>query len=163
MVLRSVTAWLLVTIVVVTGSSSSMTERYAGDTVRRRQADTGSLCGTLPYATTVTDLDSANTQAQSLYDEFDGALRHSTQCQSDDYSIVQTCDDCREAYRNWLCVQIFPPDLTTEQPPCLSQCYEVVRSCPRFLLFECPRSEFIEDMGSNAEYSMDDTTCTQLT
>ncbi|CAG8792536.1 27757_t:CDS:1, partial [Racocetra persica] len=75
------------------------------------------------------------------------------------------CDDCRVAYKDWICAVSIPRCGTTnsnviprpvnqsriptidqnlnpgeyqEIPPCMNLCYNVTQSCPPILLFTCP-------------------------
>lgn len=56
--------------------------------------------------------------AQKMYDNFEKVLAQ-IQCQTDStqrYSLVKTCDDCRGAYKAWLCMVAIPrcEDFSTE-------------------------------------------------
>ncbi|KAK8004421.1 ribonuclease H-like protein [Apiospora arundinis] len=48
--------------------------------------------------------------AKEMYDNFDKALQQ-VQCDAPNtskYSLARTCDDCKEAYKNWLCTVSIP-------------------------------------------------------
>ncbi|CAG8468214.1 1463_t:CDS:2 [Paraglomus occultum] len=87
------------------------------------------------------------------------------------YSLVRNCDDCRAAYKDWLCAitiprctdsnavngvlrQGRPRNVVIEQAqttlnfgdykeisPCIDLCYNVVRSCPALFGFGCPENK----------------------
>ncbi|CCF56264.1 hypothetical protein KAFR_0A08300 [Kazachstania africana CBS 2517] len=110
--------------------------------------------------------------AQDLYSNFSTALQM-IPCQTEEdaaYSPLRTCDDCAEAYRNWLCAVTIPRCSTEESPyfiarnktanrnvyideyikplrsyyeilPCIDMCYNIVKNCPSDFGFSCPSSD----------------------
>ncbi|CAG8524940.1 11083_t:CDS:10 [Funneliformis mosseae] len=83
------------------------------------------------------------------------------------YSLVRNCNDCKEAYKDWICAITIPrcanedsiygnernksrvevSDETmkidqpfVELPPCIDLCYNITRSCPESFGFSCPKS-----------------------
>lgn len=111
--------------------------------------------------------------ARELYDAFNTSMQV-IQCgddvdDSDRYSILRSCDDCRESYRQWLCATTIPrcADSTTDksflfyrgvnssrtnfindviQPgpykevlPCIDLCYGIMQDCPSSFGFACPK------------------------
>ncbi|XP_045122399.1 uncharacterized protein LOC123510942 isoform X3 [Portunus trituberculatus] len=52
-----------------------------------------------------------------------------------EYSITQNCTGCQEAYRYWVCSQLFPYYNHNGErvKPCRSFCHEVEQKCPYFL------------------------------
>ena len=59
----------------------------------------------------VTDLEAFyDNYTRTMYDNFEKSLQQ-VQCQAppeNRYSLVKTCDDCRTAYKNWLCSVAVP-------------------------------------------------------
>ena len=56
-----------------------------------------------------------------------------------------TCDDCKEAYREWLCTSVFQRCGGSEPSgpivrPCADTCWAVVRKCPATQQFSCPNN-----------------------
>ncbi|XP_045601173.1 uncharacterized protein [Procambarus clarkii] len=50
------------------------------------------------------------------------------------YSITQTCSGCQEAYRYWVCSQLFPYYVDgVRVKPCRRFCHDVEQKCPYFL------------------------------
>ena len=75
------------------------------------------------------------------------------------YSL-NTCGQCRDYYRTWVCLVTMPQctkyDESSEiRKPCLDTCNNVLRACPYNLKFSCPESKslFVHD------YSIDNDTC----
>ncbi|SCU84498.1 LAMI_0C07712g1_1 [Lachancea mirantina] len=110
--------------------------------------------------------------ASSLYGNFSKALQI-IPCDSEEdarYSPLKTCQDCDNAYRNWLCA-VSIPRCTTENTsyyiprtkednrndyinenirpissyyevlPCIDMCYTLVADCPAAFGFACPSSD----------------------
>ncbi|CAG8783305.1 24220_t:CDS:2, partial [Dentiscutata erythropus] len=103
--------------------------------------------------------------ANASYQNFSLALAQYS-CDASQYSLVRNCDDCRVAYKNWICAVSIPrcgttdslniiqrqenqsriPDIDQalnpgaygEIPPCIDLCYNVTQSCPPTLQFTCP-------------------------
>ncbi|CEP64703.1 Mid1p LALA0_S13e01068g [Lachancea lanzarotensis] len=107
--------------------------------------------------------------AKSLYANFSKALQI-IPCDTEDdakFSPLRSCDDCAEAYRNWLCAVSIPRCTTLQskyfihrkkddnrneylnqqiQPlndyfevlPCVDMCYSLVTDCPPDFQFSCP-------------------------
>lgn len=56
-----------------------------------------------------------------------------------------TCQNCTDAYKEWLCATVFPrctkengnPE-TDMVKPCRGVCHQVMRRCPAHLQFKCP-------------------------
>ena len=56
-----------------------------------------------------------------------------------------TCDNCTDAYKEWVCASTFPrctaADASPEKDivkPCRGVCHQVMRRCPKYLQFKCP-------------------------
>ena len=111
--------------------------------------------------------------AQSLFDSFNTSMQviqcGSDVAASDRYSILRTCDDCRESYRQWLCATTIPrcqdasvdrsylwlrevntsrtdfinsviqPGVYNEVLPCIDLCYGILQDCPSSFGFACPQ------------------------
>ncbi|XP_042238804.1 uncharacterized protein LOC121877236 [Homarus americanus] len=61
------------------------------------------------------------------------ALLFKYNCESN-YSITQTCLGCQEAYRYWVCSQLFPYYVDgIRVKPCRRFCHDVEQKCPYFL------------------------------
>lgn len=104
--------------------------------------------------------------AQQLYQNFSLTLSNFN-CNSSQYSLVRGCDDCANAYKDWLCAVSIPrctdvnsqdlgvirspgqsrnpiidsilqPDVYKEVLPCVGLCYNMVQSCPPLFAFSCP-------------------------
>ncbi|SCU97328.1 LAME_0F19306g1_1 [Lachancea meyersii CBS 8951] len=107
--------------------------------------------------------------AKSLYANFSKALQI-IPCDTEldaKYSPLRSCDDCADAYRNWLCAVSIPRCTTLQseyfihrkkddnrndylnqqiQPlndyfevlPCIDMCYSLVTDCPSDFQFSCP-------------------------
>lgn len=111
--------------------------------------------------------------ARDLYNAFNTSMQV-IQCgddvdDADRYSILRTCDDCRESYRQWLCATTIPrctdstidksflfyrdanssrtdfinnviqPGPYNEVLPCIDLCYGILQDCPSSFGFVCPR------------------------
>ncbi|CAG8450162.1 1454_t:CDS:2 [Cetraspora pellucida] len=102
--------------------------------------------------------------ANASYQNFSLALAQYS-CDSQ-FSLVRNCDDCRVAYKDWICAVSIPrcgatnsnsiiprqvnqsripaidqalyPGAYQEIPPCINLCYNVTQSCPPILQFNCP-------------------------
>ena len=115
--------------------------------------------------------------AEALYANFSKALQLIS-CDADKdarYSPVMTCDDCAEAYRDWVCAVSIPRCSTTSSQyyihrdkshnrndylnkfikplddyyeilPCIDMCYTLVRNCPSDFQFSCPNDLTTEDL-----------------
>ncbi|AJT24297.1 Mid1p [Saccharomyces cerevisiae YJM1387] len=115
--------------------------------------------------------------AEALYANFSKALQLIS-CDADKdarYSPVMTCDDCAEAYRDWVCAVSIPRCTTTSSQyyihrdkshnrndylnkfikplddyyeilPCIDMCYTLVRNCPSHFQFSCPNDLTTEDL-----------------
>lgn len=112
-------------------------------------------------------------QARELFDSFNTSM-DVIQCGEevdtvDRYSILRTCDDCRESYRQWLCATTIPrcedssetlsylylrdvnssrtsfindviqPGPYNEVLPCIDLCHGIMQDCPSSFSFQCPR------------------------
>jgi calcium channel MID1 len=111
--------------------------------------------------------------ARNLYDAFNTSMQV-IQCgddvdDADRYSILRSCDDCRESYRQWLCATTIPrctdstinksflfyrdanssrtdfinnviqPGPYNEVLPCIDLCYGIMQDCPSSFGFVCPK------------------------
>lgn len=111
--------------------------------------------------------------AKSLYDTFNTSMQV-VQCgdevdASDRYSILRTCDDCKNSYRQWLCATTIPrctdssidksflflreqnqsrtdfinnviqPGVYKEILPCIDLCHGIMQDCPSSFQFQCPQ------------------------
>ncbi|CAI4051012.1 hypothetical protein SUVZ_14G0440 [Saccharomyces uvarum] len=115
--------------------------------------------------------------AKALYSNFSKALQL-VSCDADKdarYSPIMTCEDCAEAYRDWVCAvsiprcttisskyfthrdktqnrndylnkYIKPLDDYYEILPCIDMCYTLVRNCPSDFGFACPNDKSTEDL-----------------
>lgn len=131
-----------------------------------------------------------NNMAQERYANFSYALDQ-VQCNAsrkDRYSVVSTCDDCADSYKQWLCAVTVPrcadwsnpapflkarnegqsrnpainmhirPGRYKEILPCESLCFDLVKKCPTSLELQCPEKNMISQ--SYGKYSDDgDVTC----
>lgn len=110
--------------------------------------------------------------ARGLYDSFNTSMQV-IQCgdqvdDADRYSILRTCADCRESYRQWLCATTIPrcqdasvnrtylylrepntsrtdfineviqPGPYNEVLPCIDLCHGIMQDCPSSFSFQCP-------------------------
>ncbi|XP_067204572.1 uncharacterized protein [Linepithema humile] len=105
------------------------------------------LNGDLKCRTALKNLLFIDDMASRLYCEFEEIMRRFDCRQT--YSVVHTCNDCREAYRKWMCSSLVPHFVykeTNEQAttpkdnwtasrlrPCRSVCYAVEQRCPYLL------------------------------
>ncbi|GBB83480.1 hypothetical protein RclHR1_01020021 [Rhizophagus clarus] len=91
------------------------------------------------------------------------------------YSLIRNCNDCKEAYKNWVCAVTIPrcasedsnngklrnnprinvsdQSMNISQPyvevaPCIDLCYNLTRSCPSSFGFSCPNSNTISTYGN---------------
>ncbi|KOG96887.1 Mid1p [Saccharomyces eubayanus] len=115
--------------------------------------------------------------AEALYSNFSKALQL-VSCDADKdarYSPIMACEDCAEAYRDWVCAvsiprcstlyskyfthrdktqnrndylnrYIKPLDDYYEILPCIDMCYTLVRNCPSDFGFACPNDKSTEDL-----------------
>ncbi|SCV05151.1 LANO_0H01178g1_1 [Lachancea nothofagi CBS 11611] len=115
--------------------------------------------------------------AESLYANFSKALQI-VPCDTEQdalYTPLRSCDDCAEAYRNWLCAVSIPRCTTVEtsfyihrdktenrndylnqeiQPlndyyevlPCIDMCHSLVTDCPPDFQFSCPSKSYETDL-----------------
>lgn len=115
--------------------------------------------------------------AKALYSNFSKALQV-VSCDADKdarYSPIMTCEDCAEAYRDWVCAvsiprcstlsyeyftyrdktqnrndylnkYIKPLDDYYEILPCIDMCYTLVRNCPSDFGFACPNDKSTKDL-----------------
>ena len=68
------------------------------------------------------------------------------------------CSACREAYKYWICGQMFPlcdskNAKLDKHDLCISICQDVVRKCPYVLNFKCPEGDTIEPAGYSVDYA----------
>ncbi|RIA91408.1 stretch-activated cation channel Mid1 [Glomus cerebriforme] len=95
---------------------------------------------------------------------------------SSKYSLVRNCNDCKEAYKDWICAITIPrcandaneigkervkpripisdQSMQIDQPftelaPCIDLCYNLTRSCPAYFGFSCPDSNAISTYGDS--------------
>ena len=84
--------------------------------------------------------------ARCIYNNFDFALR------TGDCVAMRPpwdCDDCRAAYKDWICATVFPKcqgdSAATMGPtivkPCRDLCFKTVRRCPAHLRLDCPDTD----------------------
>ncbi|CAB4421088.1 unnamed protein product [Rhizophagus irregularis] len=76
------------------------------------------------------------------------------------YSLIRNCNDCKEAYKNWICAITIPRCASEDSnnAPCVDLCYNLTRSCPASFGFRCPDSKIIStygDAGSCNSLGMD--------
>ena len=69
-----------------------------------------------------------------------------------------SCSDCIDAYKYWICSQVFPRCESTTKLPiaktCISICQDVQRKCPYVLGFKCPNSHTLIESGYSTEKSV---------
>ncbi|KAF0348806.1 stretch-activated Ca2+-permeable channel component-domain-containing protein [Gigaspora margarita] len=114
--------------------------------------------------------------ANTSYQNFSLALAQYS-CDTAKYSLVRNCDDCRVAYKNWICAVSIPRCGTTDSniiqrqenqsripaidgalnpgaygeiPPCINLCYNVTQSCPPILQFTCPPNGTLNSLLSQS-------------
>ncbi|CAI2165496.1 1988_t:CDS:10 [Funneliformis geosporum] len=105
------------------------------------------------------------------------------------YSLVRNCNDCKEAYKDWICAIIIPrcanedssdgiernksrvevSDETmkidqpfVEIPPCIDLCYNITRSCPESFGFSCPNSSKSTNSTNSTYGDTIDRSCNSL-
>lgn len=110
-------------------------------------------------------------RVRELYQGFDKSMQQipcANVSEFQKYSIMRTCDDCRDSYRKWLCAVTIPrcEDFSTDKSylavremntsrddfidseikpgpykemlPCIDMCYAIVQDCPAEMGFACP-------------------------
>ena len=76
-----------------------------------------------------------------------------------------TCDQCRAAYKRWICLMRLPrctvgagesaDSIKAADPPCLDACTDVLRACPYNIDFSCPSAQSL----FGHDYSTDTSKC----
>lgn len=137
--------------------------------------------------------DAYDSNTRELYDQFNLSMQV-IQCgddidPSDRYSILRTCDDCRESYRQWLCATTIPrcedssntasylfrrdtnmsrnpfineniqPGPYNELLPCIDLCHGIMQDCPSSFQFQCPKRSLPGFTGAYYIKEGTDVTC----
>lgn len=152
------------------------------------------FCSNVAYSVPRSNLTDNNRDLKVLYDAYAAAiyanfslLMQQVSCDvglDSRYSPIVTCEDCEEAYKNWLCSVTIPRcttnsssyfikreagEMRTEelqnliQPqrsyyevlPCIDMCNEIVRTCPASFGFQCPQDNDTILMMSYNYYKSD--------
>ena len=152
------------------------------------------FCSNVAYSVPRSNLTDNNRDLKLLYDAYAAAiyanfslLMQQVSCDvslDSRYSPIVTCEDCEEAYKNWLCSVTIPRcttnsssyfirreagEMRTEelqnliQPqrsyyevlPCIDMCNEIVRTCPASFGFQCPQNNDTILMMSYNYYNSD--------
>lgn len=126
------------------------------------------------------ELEKADSNAKATYKSFEEILKRidcGENWKENTYSATSTCQDCMEAYKNWICFALVSNTSVWKKTknmrrPCLSLCKSVVRKCP-YLLPAVPSDGDVDNLvqiGYSAfncitekeweqEYKMDSEDC----